>query len=130
MSRPGPALQMQDVLLACGELSERERVAVRWVLDRHAERMAAIDEELDLVDGGDKGGMSRSERIAELVPSEGARTATRHKALTNEEIDRIMETVASWESCWAVDRPENTPEGLRGYWNDLRQRITKLFTQP
>ena len=28
------AITMQDVLLACGELSHRERVAVQWVLDR------------------------------------------------------------------------------------------------
>jgi hypothetical protein len=34
VKREGPLLQMQDVLLACGELSERERVAVQWVLDR------------------------------------------------------------------------------------------------
>ena len=32
--REGPALQMQDVLLACGELNKRERVIVQWVLDR------------------------------------------------------------------------------------------------
>lgn len=30
--RQGPPIQMQDVLLACGELNEREQVAVRWVL--------------------------------------------------------------------------------------------------
>ena len=30
---------MQDVLLACGELNERERVAVQWVLDRANEEI-------------------------------------------------------------------------------------------
>jgi len=39
MKRPGPVLQMQDVLLACGELNERERVAVQWVLDRANEEI-------------------------------------------------------------------------------------------
>lgn len=39
--RPGLALQMQDVLLACGELNKRERVAVQWTLD-HAN---------DIIDG-------------------------------------------------------------------------------
>jgi hypothetical protein len=33
-ARQGPPIQMQDVLLACGELNERERVAVQWVLDK------------------------------------------------------------------------------------------------
>lgn len=28
------SITMQDVLLACGELRQRERVAVQWVLDR------------------------------------------------------------------------------------------------
>ena len=32
--RQGPPIQMQDVLLACGELNERERVAVQWLLDK------------------------------------------------------------------------------------------------
>ena len=32
--RQGPPIQMQDVLLACGELNERELVAVQWVLDK------------------------------------------------------------------------------------------------
>lgn len=30
----GKSLTMQDVMLACGELNKRERVAVQWVLDR------------------------------------------------------------------------------------------------
>lgn len=33
----GPPIQMQDVLLACGELNKRERVAVQWVLDKVSE---------------------------------------------------------------------------------------------
>jgi hypothetical protein len=33
-TRQGPPIQMQDVLLAFGELNERERVAVQWVLDK------------------------------------------------------------------------------------------------
>lgn len=33
-ARQGSPIQMQDVLLACGELNERERVAVQWVLDK------------------------------------------------------------------------------------------------
>lgn len=38
-TRQGPPIQMQDVLLACGELNERERVAVQWVLDRANEEI-------------------------------------------------------------------------------------------
>ena len=30
-----PLVTMPDVLLACGELSKRERVAVQWVIDRY-----------------------------------------------------------------------------------------------
>lgn len=41
-SRKGPELQMQDVLLACGELSKRERVFVAWTLKRHNEIVARI----------------------------------------------------------------------------------------
>lgn len=29
-----PLVTMPDVLLACGELNKRERVAVQWVIDR------------------------------------------------------------------------------------------------
>lgn len=41
-------------------------------------------------------------------------------------IRAIMDAVASWESRWAVDPPEQTKEGLRGMWNDLRQRLENL----
>lgn len=41
-NRKGPELQMQDVLLACGELSKRERAAVSWTLRRHNEIVAHI----------------------------------------------------------------------------------------
>ena len=30
-----PLVTMPDVLLACGELNKRERVAVQWVIDRY-----------------------------------------------------------------------------------------------
>ena len=45
--RQGPPIQMQDVLLACGELNERERVAVQWVLDRVNELPQQADKEPD-----------------------------------------------------------------------------------
>lgn len=41
-------------------------------------------------------------------------------------IDQIMDKVASWESTWAMDPPAETPEGLRGMWNDLRQRLENI----
>ena len=50
MKRPGPPIQMQDVLLACGELNERERVAVQWVLDNANEEISkrlTVDEAMD-----------------------------------------------------------------------------------
>ena len=34
MKRPGPPIQMQDVLLAFGELNERECMIVQWVLSK------------------------------------------------------------------------------------------------
>lgn len=41
-------------------------------------------------------------------------------------IDQIMDKVASWESTWAMDPPAETPEALRGMWNDLRQRLENI----
>ena len=42
MSRKGPYLQMQDVLLAAGELNKRERAAVLFAIRRHKEIVGYI----------------------------------------------------------------------------------------
>ncbi len=36
-----PLVTMPDVLLACGELNKRERVAVQWVIDRYEKERSA-----------------------------------------------------------------------------------------
>lgn len=36
-----PLVTMPDVLLACGELNKRERVAVQWVIDRYERERSA-----------------------------------------------------------------------------------------
>jgi len=41
-TRKGPEIQMQDVLLACGELNRRERAAVLWTIRRHNEIVGRI----------------------------------------------------------------------------------------
>lgn len=38
----------------------------------------------------------------------------------------IMDKVASWQAMWDVDPPDETPEGLRGMWDDLRQRLETI----
>ncbi len=44
-NRPGPYFQMQDVLLACGELSKRERVAMAWLIDQANELHDAYEKD-------------------------------------------------------------------------------------
>lgn len=44
-NRSGPYFQMQDVLLACGELNKRERVAIEWLLGKANELHKAYEEE-------------------------------------------------------------------------------------
>lgn len=52
-TRQGPPIQMQDVLLAFGELNDRERVAVQWVLDKvnalPGSNGLTVDEVMDVV---------------------------------------------------------------------------------
>lgn len=43
--RSGPYFQMQDVLLACGELNKRERVAISWLLKKANEMHEAYEKE-------------------------------------------------------------------------------------
>jgi hypothetical protein len=44
-NRPGPYFQMQDVLLAAGELSKRERVAIAWLIDQANELHDAYEKD-------------------------------------------------------------------------------------
>lgn len=44
-NRPGPYFQMQDVLLAAGELNERERVAVAWLIEQANELHDSYEKE-------------------------------------------------------------------------------------
>ena len=48
-----PLVTMPDVLLACGELNKRERVAVQWVIDRYERERSAgltVEEAMEAVD--------------------------------------------------------------------------------
>lgn len=47
-------------------------------------------------------------------------------ALPMPHVDLIMQEVASWRAVWETDSPKETPEGLRGMWNDLRMRLQTL----
>ncbi len=44
-NREGPYFQMQDVLLACGELNKRERVAIAWLIDQANELHDAYEKD-------------------------------------------------------------------------------------
>ena len=63
-----PLVTMPDVLLACGELNKRERVAVQWVIDRYERERSAglmVDEVIKCLPGATERGQLNEKWLRE-----------------------------------------------------------------